>query len=146
MTYRDRMTADLKRFPLDKKAVRQLQLELETIQAEMTAIKATNYDKMPTGSGTNTQQEKIIDAIARKEEKTANLHATELKVRDMENLLNELSPEDRELIEKTIIQRERNAEEILADKMGLEKRQVFNRKNTAITKLCMIRYGQGYQP
>ena len=146
ITYRDRMTAELSRYPMDKQAIMQIQMELETLEAEITSIKATDYDKMPTGRGTNTQQEKLIDAIARKEEKKANLRATELKVRDMEMLLSALQPEDRTLIEKTIIHRERNAEENLADELGLEKRQVFNRKNAAITQLCMIRYGQGYQP
>ena len=137
---------DLERLPYDKYSIEHQRAELQEIEAEYTAIKATNYDKMPSGSGDNTQEEKLLSAIAKKTKLQEWIHATELHVKNMEALLATLSEEDRVIVERTIINRQKNAEEDVAEEIGIERRQVYNRKSEIMHKLCQLRFGQGYQP
>lgn len=145
-TCKVQLMSDLERLPKDQFSIKQMQMELEEVTAAYTAIKATDYDKLPSGSGENSQEEKMLTAIARKTQLEAWIAATQLHVQNMENLLSTLSPEDRRLIEKTVINRKKNAEDEVADEIGLERRQVYNRKNAILHQLCQMRYGQGYQP
>ena len=137
---------DLERLPYDRYSIEHQKAELEELEAEYTAIKATNYDKMPNGSGDNTQEEKLLSAIAKKTKLKAWIEATEKHVANMETLLGTLTEEDRLIIEKTVINRNKNAEDDVAEEIGIERRQVYNRKNAILHRLCKMRFGQGYQP
>ena len=70
MNYKKWLVEDLQNLERQRFAITQLKEELETVVAEYDAIKATNYDKMPSGSGTNVQEEKLLTAIAKKDELT----------------------------------------------------------------------------
>ena len=143
---REWLQRDLERLPYDRYSIEHQKAELEELEAEYAAIKATNYDKMPTGSGDNTQEEKLLSAIARKTKLTAWIQATEKHVANMDAMLGTLNEEDRLIIEKTVINRNKNAEDDVAEEIGIERRQVYNRRSNILHRLCQMRFGQGYQP
>ena len=146
MNYKKWLVEDLQNLERQRFAITQLREELETVVAEYDAIKATNYDKMPSGSGTNVQEEKLLTAIAKKDELTKNLKYTKRHVADMDRLLNQLPDDERQIIERTVINREKYAAESLADELGYERRQIFNKKNMALNHLAQLRHGASYQP
>lgn len=146
MNYKKWLVEDLQNLERQRFAITQLREELETVVAEYDAIKATNYDKMPSGSGTNVQEEKLLTAIAKKDELTKNLKYTKRHVADMDRLLNQLPDDERQIIERTVISREKYAAESLADELGYERRQIFNKKNMALNHLAQLRHGASYQP
>jgi DNA-directed RNA polymerase specialized sigma24 family protein len=144
--HKEWLQQDLEQLEGDRFAIKQLREELITVNVEYKAIKATNYDKVPSGSSNgNTQRDKLENAIAKKEELSRSLRATERHVADMERLLNQLQPKDREIIEKLIIKKSSTAEKV-AEEIGIEVRQVHNRKRNAIERLTRLRFGQGYRP
>lgn len=146
ITHRDILKNDLAKLNKWKFAISQMTEELETITAEYASIKATNYDKMPTGSGGNPQEEKLITVIARKDELTAKLRFTERKVADLERLLAQLPDDERRIIDCMEVGRESHAADRLADELGYESRQIFRKRNSALNHLCQLRYGAAYQP
>ena len=146
MNYRKWLIEDLQCLNRQRFAIGQLESELATVEAEYAAIKASNYDKMPSGSGDNFQEEKLLTAIAKKDELAKNLEYTRKHVADMERLLNQLPDEERLIIERSVINQEKYAAETLADELGYERRQIFNKKNAALTHLAQLRHGASYQP
>lgn len=145
MTYRNWLIDDLKGLERCRFAIKQMERELEENKAEQSAIKATNYDKMPGSSGENTQEEKILTALAKRMELEANLLATKLHVGNMENLLNALSDEERKIIYIMFIRHEKNAQERLSEEFGYEKTQIYKMRNDALMHLAQLRWGKGYQ-
>ena len=127
-------------------AITQLREELETVEAEYAAIKATSYDKMPSGSGDNLQEEKLLTAIAKKDELKANLQYTERHVADIERLLQQLPDDERRIIERTVIGQEKYAADSLADELGYERAHIYRLKNRALTHLAQLRHGAAYRP
>ena len=143
--HREWLMQDLQRLPEDKFAIRQMASEIETLELEYKAIKATNYDKLPAAPSGNSTQEKLENNIAKRDELRASLKATRRHVADMERLLSQLNNPDRTIIEKTYIYEHHTTEQI-AEEIGLSVRQTLNRKRDAVDKLLHLRFGQGYRP
>lgn len=144
---RELVLNDLRRLNSDRFAINQLQSELETLELEFSAIKATSYDKIPSGSSNgNSQRDNLENTIAKKQHIEKSLAATKAHVADMERLLSQLQPIDRKIIERLEVARGSYSTETVAEEIGLEVRQTLNRKRDAIEKLIQLRFGQGYQP
>ena len=146
ITYKDIMCRDLQNLNRWKFAIIQQESELETLELEFTAIKATNYDKMPGGSGDNVQEEKLITAIAKKDELEANITWNKKRVEDLERLLDQLPDDERRIIERTVINSEKYAADSLAEELGYERTQIWRIKNKALARLTQLRHGAAYQP
>lgn len=143
MNYRKWLMEDLQNLERYKFSVLQMQSELETLQATMTSIRATDWDKIPGGSG--TQQDKMLTAIAKKDELSANLEATSRFVEDMERLVSELPDDERRIVERMYIHREKYAVENLTAELGCETAHIYRLKNQALLHMAQMRYGKGFQ-
>lgn len=145
MNYKKWLIEDLQNLERMKFAITQLQEELYTVEAEYAAIKATNYDKMPSGSGDNIQEEKLLTAIAKKDQLAANLKYTQRHVADMERILDQLPDDERRIIECMVVSGGKYAADSLADELGYERRQIYNKRNAALAHLAQLRHGAAYQ-
>lgn len=144
-SYKDWLIEDLKALERYRASIDQMREELQTLEAEFTAIKATSYDKMPGGGG-NTREERMLTAIAKQDELEADLKATVLHVEDMDRLLATLPPDELTVIKRMFIQRERRAVDTLMTELGYEKSQVYRIRDRALFHLAQSRYGRGYRP
>ena len=143
--HREWLMSDLNKLQMDRRAVTNMQTELQALELEYKALKATAYDKMPGASGNNSSQEKMELNLAKREEIDTCLRATKAHVIHMEILLDQLPEEDRDLIEKTVVLHSRTIEQ-MAEQIGVEPRQVYNKRRAAIDNLLRLRFGQGYRP
>ena len=146
LTYKSILENDLMKLNKWRFAVVQIQSELETLDAEYAAIKATNYDKMPGGSGDNFQEEKLVTAIALKDQKEAELKLNKMRVDDLERLLSQLTDDERRIIERMVINKEKYATDSLQQELGYEQAQIYRIKNRALMHLAQLRHGAAYQP
>lgn len=145
MNYKKWLIEDLQLLERHRFSIGQMKSELETLEAEFTAIKATNYNKMPSGSRDNVQEEKLLTNIAKRDELEKNLKATILHVNDMDKLLNELNEVERTILQRMFVKREKYAADNLANDLGYETARIYQLKNQALTHLAQLRYGVGYQ-
>ena len=143
--HREWLMSDLKKLQTDRKALSNLQDELHSLETEYTVLKATAYDKVPGNSGGNSQLDKIELNMAKREKLIVCLKATREHVEYMENILGQLDRNERELIEKTIILHSKTMEQ-MAEQLGIDPRQVYNRRRDAIDNLMHLRFGRGYRP
>ena len=143
--HREWLMSDLKKLQADRKALQNLQEELHSLETEYTVLKATNYDKVPGNCGGNSQLDKIELNLAKHEEIIHCIQATREHVEFMEKLLDQLDRSDRDLIEETIIKHSKTMEK-MAEYLGIEPRQAYNRRSDAINNLLHLRFGRGYCP
>ena len=144
ISYKDWLIEDLRNLEKHRFAITQMREELETLDAEYTSIKATNYDKQPGGA--TTQEDRLLTAIAKKDELEADLKATALHVEDMDRLLECLEYDDRRVVTLMFIQRERGAVQKLMEELGYEKSQVYRLRDRALRNLATLRWGRAYRP
>ena len=146
MNYRRWLIEELQNYERDKFSLHQTQEELETLEAEFSAIKATNYDKMPGGSGDNVQEEKLLTVLAKKDERQKNLEHTARHVEDIERLLSQLPENERKIIELAVIKKNRYSDYELEEMIGYERTQIWRLKNKALNHLARLKFGVSYQP
>lgn len=145
MNYKKWLIEDLQLLERQRFAIGQMKSELATLEAEYSAIKVTNYNKMPSGSGDNIQEEKLLTNIAKRDELAANLKATTLHVEDMDRLLSQLNDTERAIVQRMFVKREKYAADNLANDLGYETARIYQLKNQALTHLAQLRHGKGYQ-
>ena len=145
MNYKKWLVEDLQLLERQRFSIGQMKSELATLEAEYSAIKVTNYNKMPSGSGDNIQEEKLLTNIAKRDELSANLKATTLHVEDMDRLLSQLNDTERAIVQRMFVKREKYAADNLANDLGYETARIYQLKNQALTHLAQLRHGKGYQ-
>lgn len=146
MNYKKWLIEDLQNLERNEFSLLQMRSELETLEAEYAAIKATDFDKIPSHGSGNVQEEKLLTAIAKKQELEANLEATARHVEDMRRVLKNLPDDERRVVERMFVHREKYAADNLAEELGYETSQIYNIKNRALTHIAQMRFGKGYQP
>lgn len=144
ITYRDLLVNDLQKMRNWQFSVEQMTEELRTLDEEYATIKATDYDKMPGGSGENIQEEKIITAISKRDQKRHELELTKLRLADMSRLLDQLNEEERWIIQTTVI--ERKSFDIASQELHCDISTISRKRNGALNKLCQLRHGAVYRP
>ena len=127
-----------------KFAIHQAESELETLDAEYTAIKATSYDKMPTATGENIQEEKLVSTITKKDQKLAELAYNRKRVADLERLIEQLPDDERRVIERMVINKEKYALDSLTEELGYEQAQIYRIKARAMRTMAKLRHGAVY--
>ena len=145
MNYKKWIIEDLQTLERWRFSIGQMTSEIETLKAEYEAIKVTNYNKMPSGSGTNVQEEKLLTNIVKRDELSMNLRFTKMRVADIDRVLDELSDNERTILQRMFIKREKYAADNLAEELGYETAQVYRLKNQALTHFAQLRHGAGYQ-
>lgn len=144
ITFKDLMINDLQKMRDWQFAVDQQTEELTTLEEEYATIKATDYDKMPGGSGDNVQEEKMLTAIAKRDQKRHELELTKRKIADINRLLDQLDEEELLIIRRTVMIRDRFDD--VAQELHCEVRQVYNKRNAALAHLVRLRHGAAYHP
>ena len=146
INYKSWLIDDLRALERLRFSIGQMESELQTLEAEYAAIQATDFDKIPGGNGENTQEDRLLTAIARKDALQANLKATRLRVEDLDRLLAALPDDERRTLELMFISREKYAAGRLCEEFNLEMASVYRLKDRALRHLAQLRHGAGVSP
>lgn len=145
MNYRKWLIEDLETLNRCRFSISQMSEELKTLEEEYAAIKATDYDKQPGGHGENVQEEKLLTAIAKRDELSANLKYTRRRVADLERLIKSLPSDEQRVVERMFVNKEKYAGDNLAEELDCDTTTVYRIKNRALLHLAQMRYGYAYK-
>ena len=139
---KDWLIPDLKSLEAKRASLTHMKEEIQTLKLEAEAIKATDYDKVSVTGGGNHQEDMLITNIAKRQELEQNLVVTQKQVEELDALMSELERDERLILDRMFIHRERNAAESLAVSLGYEVRQVYRKKDDALHNMARRRFGQ----
>ena len=143
--YREWLLHDLNKLQSDRKYVEHLTSKLQSLELEFTTLKAKGYDNIPSGICDNYQRDKMEHNLAIREEIQLKLNAVRSHVEYMENLLSDLDPDEREIIEGMIVTHSKTGQQ-LAEDLFFDVRSIFKKKEDAIENLLRLKFGAGYRP
>lgn len=146
VNYKSWLIEDLRSLERLRFSVPQMETELDTLNAEKVAIKATDYDKIPGGGGPSTQEDRLLTVIAKEDELRACLDATRRRVDDLDRLLEALPDDERRIVQLMFVSREKYAVGRLSDELGYEAAQIYRLKDRALHHMAQLRHGAGYRP
>ena len=138
MTIWEKIILDqLHAYPRWKRAIDvQIPSEIRTLHEsikDMTGLKATNLDKMPSGS--ETAEDRLLSAMAQIQFLEHEKIVCEMKIADIERKLNALPPDERKVLDMIILGKKARD---LASEMGYEERHIYNKRAEALRHIAQM--------
>ena len=138
MTIWEKIILDqLHAYPRWKKAIEvQIPSEIATLREsikDMTGLKATNLDKMPSGG--ETAEDRLLTAMAQIEFLEREKGFREMQIADIERKLESLPPDERKVLDMIILGKKARE---LALEMGYEERHIYNKRAEALRHIAQM--------
>ena len=141
MDYRKQVIERLRNLPDEKAALVNLPEQIKALEMQFVALKAARTDGEPVSGGTNHREDVLINNIAEREEREADLEWTRREVAIMERNLAALKPNEKRALELFYINGERQAAERLAAEIGYSVQQAHRIKLAGVENLARRLYG-----
>lgn len=135
MNYKKWLIEDLQDLETLRFACESMRKELDSIDAEISAIEAGGKDA--------EREEWLLDARARWMDISENLKATEMHVENMDRLLAQLPEEERTAVRRLYVDKQAGGLFEAMEQLHCEKTQVYRIKDRAIMRLARMRFGKG---
>ncbi|MCX7772653.1 MAG: hypothetical protein N2376_06015 [Clostridia bacterium] len=123
-------------------AVDNIRQELAALNAEKDMLGAQKITDMPRG-GSREPDDNMCNNIAKRKELRERLEITQRRIRQVENVLEKLNPEERRLVEILYVIGGKNAIKTAMEEFNIEQAHVYRRKNIVIRKIAKMFLGVG---
>ncbi len=131
----------LKKYEKMKAALENIQAEIHRLELERTSIRSAMADGAPVRGGGNRREDRLLTNIVMREELDRQLARTREWVEMTDRGLACLDDEERLVLDRIYIHGHRGAVSQLMEELGLEKSQIYVRKENAIRHFTIALYG-----
>ncbi len=116
--------------------------EIRELEYRRRSIRSATSDGSPVAGGTNKRDARILNSMVLEEEYKESLHIISRWLRRVERGLSVLNEEERQLLDRFYIYREKGAAERLAMDLGVDIKTVYWRANQALEKFTTAMCGR----
>ena len=142
MNWRKEAADKLKDYQARKKAVDNILEEISRLKAESTRIRSAVTDSTPIhGGGGSTREDALLSNIALRDELKGRLQDTRRWLATVDRALDELTDEERLLLDRFYIHRARGNVERLCEELYMEPATVYRHRDAALRHFTMLLYG-----
>lgn len=125
-----------------KTAVENITEQIKALEQRFTAIRSATTDGTPVqGGNENKREEMLIRNIAEREELKNNLDIITREIAVTEKALDTLTEEERLILRRFFILRQKGYVERLCDELFVSKTRLYQKKETALKKFTLACYG-----
>lgn len=132
----------LKDYSAQKAALQNLPEEIARLESEACSIKSATADGTPVKGGGSGREDRLLSNIVKREEHKAMLKRVQLAVGMVDRGLSVLSEEERRILDRMYIFREKGCVDRLMAEFGLqEESSLYKRVNKALQHFTIAMYG-----
>ena len=131
----------LKSYNAKKQALRSIPEEIARLELEMRSIRSAASDGTPVSGGGSGREDRYLSNIVHREELSRSLEQAKVWVSLVDAGLAILSQEERLVLDRFYINPARGNVDRLCGEMGIEKSQVYARKDSALHHFTISLYG-----
>lgn len=132
----------LKDYTAQKSSIENLTEEIVRLESEAYSIKSATSDGTPVKGGGSGREDRLLSNIVQREEYKLMRDRAKLYVSMVDRGLSVLSAEEKNLLDKMYIIREKGAVERLMHELGLlETSSLYKRINKALQRFTIALYG-----
>lgn len=131
----------LKSYNAKKQALRSIPEEITRLESEMRSIRSATSDGTPVTGGGSGREDRYLSNIVHREELSRSLEQAKVWVSLVDAGLAILSQEERLVLDRFYINPARGNVDRLCGEMGIEKSQVYARKDSALHHFTISLYG-----
>ena len=131
----------LKDYPARKDALGSIKERYAMLECESQGLRAAQTDKIPLKGGLNRQQERLINTMAEKEQLQFNYRMAKQQLDWIDKGLNNLEPDERQVLEGFFISTSSTAKDDLMDSLCIERSALYELRDRALRKFTISMYG-----
>ena len=140
MNWKNEAIDRLRRYDAMKAAVVNMTEDLKELSESITSIKSAITDSVAVKKSTEFN-EKLLNDLAKREEMLAALRSAKGWLKVTNRALNVLKPEEKLVLYRMYISRERGALDRLCEELECEVSTVYRRRDDALRRFTMALYG-----
>ena len=133
---------ELEMYEPRKQAEKNLTDQLRELKSALTSIRSPGADAGQGKGGGVSTDERYLNNIVKQELLEENLKETRRALRRMGNAMTALTEEERYILDCFFINPEKEAAFNLADKLNIDRKTVYIRRESALRKLTIAMYGK----
>jgi len=142
MDWKIEATDKLKQYEAKRQSLQIIPLEIAQIESTMTGIRSARTDSIAIrNSGGNARENMMLSCIVRKEELQRNIEQTKLWVKAVTAALDMLNDDERKILDRMYIHREKKAADRLAEELFVDLKTIYRWKDDALRKFTIALYG-----
>lgn len=131
----------LKRYNAMKQSLRSIPEEITRLESEMKSIRSATSDGTPVTGGGSGREDRYLSNIVHREELSRSLEQAKVWVSLVDSALAILNSEELLILDRFYISPARGNVDRLCMELGIEKSQVYARKDTALHHFTISLYG-----
>ena len=131
----------LKQYEAKKRSLRNIPEEIKRLEAAMQSIRSATADGNPVQGGGSGREDMYLSNIVQREELERSLEQAQKWVALADAGLEFLTEEERLILDRFYINPAKGNVDRLCGELGIEKSQVYNRKDSALRRFTISLYG-----
>ena len=141
MNYKQYIIPDLQSLNAWRAALTTIPERIRALERAYGAIRSAMTDATPVAGGTTVRDEMLVSNIAERDKLKSNLEITRHNVKRLESALELLPRDERIILERFYVNREKNHVERLMEELHYEKTQIYQLKERGLIDLARILLG-----
>ena len=141
MDWKKESIANLKQYAMRKSSLERTAEEIRRLESDAARIRSATADGTPVQGGISTREDALINNIALRQELEWAREGTLQWLKGMDDAINQLSTEDRLVLDRFFIHRAKGNPDRLREELHVEMSQVYERRNAALHRFTLLRYG-----
>lgn len=131
---------DLEMYEARKTSIANISEQLRELEEEMTSIRSPGAESSSVQGGGSRKDARYINNIVSRDRLKENLKEAKRNVRRVERAMTALTDDEKDILKRFFIKREKEAAFDLADKFGIERKTVYYRRDLALEKFTIAMY------
>lgn len=141
MNWKSEAVERLRRYDAMNTALKNIPEELERLEYNARGIKASRFDRVPVKGGISTREDALLTNMVQRQELEWSMQQAKLWLSTTDRALSALSSEDRLVLHRMYISRERGGVDRLCGELGCEQSTIYRRRDKALYRFTLALYG-----
>lgn len=140
MNWKEEAKREIRNYKALKQSILSIKERLVSVQAQKTSIKSSG-DSTPVQGGGNEYEDRLLDLIVLEQRLRLTLRADKIRLDLIERGLSVLTETERDVLLEFADNRPSEAVEILRDRTGYERTQIYRIYDRALYRFTLAEYG-----
>lgn len=141
MDWKREAADELRNYQNRKLAITNISEQIKDLAMEITSIRSASADGSPVAGGSNGRDDALVNNILKRERLEEAQRLTENRVRRVDRALNQLSEQDRCVLQRFYIAPRVGGVESLCEELHIEKTTAYRWKDCALRNFTITMYG-----
>lgn len=132
----------LKEYSAKRQALNSIPEEMARLESAMQSIRSATSNGTPVSGGGSGREDMMLSNIVHREELARSLEQARKWVSLVDSGLESLSVDEKKILSRFYISPARGNVDALCEELGVEKAQVYRRRDSALRHFTLCLYGQ----